>query len=219
MKPVIIFGTGSYAQVAKVYLDADSPRQVVAFTVHDAYINEKTLLGIPVMPYERILETYPPDDVDMLVAMGASNMNQHRKTIYLACKEQGYQFIRYINSKAIQWGEVEVGENSFIFEANVLQPFVTIGDNTVLWSGNHIGHHSTIGNHVFITSHAVISGHVNIGDNCFVGVNATVVDGIAIAEYSLIGAGAFVTKNTESYGAYLGQRANKADRKSTEFKI
>ncbi len=219
MKPVVIFGLGSYAQVAKVYLEADSPHQVTAFTAHGEYIQSDSLWGAPVIPFEEILETHSPDDYQMLVAMGAAEMNQRRANIYQTCKSMGYEFISYVNSKAIQWGEVQVGENSFIFEANVLQPFVSIGNNTVLWSGNHIGHHSTIGNHVFIASHAVISGHCKIDDNCFVGVNATFVDGITIAPYTLVGAGAFITKNTESEGAYIGQRAEKAKRKSKEFKL
>ena len=158
MKPVIIFGLGSYAQVAQVYLTQDSPYEVVAFTVNEAYITAPTLLGKPVIAFERLLETHPPDDYRMLVAMGAGNMNNARKQVYETCKQMGYEFVSYINSKAMQWGEIEIGENTFIFEANVIQPFVKIGNNTVLWSGNHIGHHSTIGDHVFIASHAVISG-------------------------------------------------------------
>ena len=66
-----------------------------------------------------------------------------------------------MSSDAYLVTEVEIGENCFIFEANVIQPFVRIGDNVVMWSGNHIGHDSTIGSHCFIASHAVISGNVD----------------------------------------------------------
>ena len=65
-----------------------------------------------------------------------------------------------------------VGENSFILEANTLQPFVNIGNDVVLWSGNHIGHHSIISDHVFFTSHVVLSGNCVVGSNCFLGVNS-----------------------------------------------
>ena len=90
-----------------------------------------------------------------------------------------------------------VGENTFIFEANVIQPFVKIGDNVVMWSGNHIGHHTHIASHCFIASHAVISGHVTIGESCFIGVNATLRDGIDIAPRCVIGAGAVVLADQE----------------------
>jgi len=91
---------------------------------------------------------------------------------------------------------LQVGENSFVMEANVIQPFASIGDNTILWSGNHIGHHARIGDHCFLASHIVVSGGVEIGDHCFIGVNATLRDGIKIAPRCLIGAGALITKNT-----------------------
>ena len=119
----------------------------------------------------------------------------------------------------MHYGINEIGENTFIFEANVIQPFVKIGNNTVLWSGNHVGHDVTIGDNVFIASHAVISGNVTIGDNCFVGVNATFVNDIAIAPYTLVGAGAFITQNTKTRGAYIGARAEKSKRESSEFKL
>ncbi|NWF70889.1 MAG: acetyltransferase [Chloroflexi bacterium] len=219
MKPVVIFGLGSYARVAKVYLEKDSPHTVAAFTADTAYIKENELLGKPVVAFEQLTTTHPPTAYQLLVAIGASKMNDNRTRIYQQCKALGYEFITYVNSKAVMWGEVEIGENTFIFEQNVIQPFVKIGSNTVLWSGNHIGHDSTIGSNVFIASHAVVSGHCVIGDNSFLGVNATLIDGLKIAPYTLIGAGAFMTRHTQPNSAYIGARAELSQRTSQEFNI
>lgn len=219
MKPVVIFGLGSYARVAKVYLEADSDYRVVAFTANAQYIKEETLLGVPVVPFETLDQTHPPDNYTMLVAMGASGMNTHRAQIYQQCKLMNYDFVRYVNSTVKLWGEVEIGENTFIFENNVIQPFVKISDNTVLWSGNHIGHDSTIGNHVFITSHVVISGHCTIGDHCFLGVNATLIDQVTLAPYTLVGAGALITRDTDEKSAHIGTRATIAGRSSLDFNL
>ena len=38
-KPVVIFGIGSFAQVAAVYLDRDSSREVVGYTVDGQYVD------------------------------------------------------------------------------------------------------------------------------------------------------------------------------------
>jgi len=218
-KPVVIFGLGSYAQVAQVYLEADSPHEITAFTANEKYIEQRSLNSKPVVPFESLTRTYPPEDYSLLVAIGPGKLNDRRTDVYQECKALGYAFISYVNSKAIQWGEVSVGENTFIFENNVLQPFVEIGSNTVLWSGNHIGHHTKIGDNCFITSHAVISGHVTLGNNCFVGVNATLVDNITVASYTLVGAGAMITKDTSEESAYVGQRAEKLDRSSRTFRL
>ncbi len=204
---IIMFGTGAFAQVAYIYFTKDSPYNVIAFTVHSDHIKEKRLFDLPVIPFENIEELYPPEKYKMFVAIGYSNLNKLRAKIYYEAKEKGYELVTYINSKAIYWDELEIGDNCFIFENNVIQPFVKIGNNVIIWSGNHIGHHSTIGNHCFISSHVVISGFSRIGDYCFIGVNATIVDDIKITKECIIGAGALIVKDIEKSGVYIGQPA------------
>ena len=218
MKPVVIFGLGDLARMARVYLTKDSPYDVAAFTANEEYITEPDLLGKPVVPFENLLQSHPPDQYKMLVAVGYSRVNKARAAVYEQCKGLGYELISYINSRATDWGEIEVGDNTFIFEENVIQPFVRIGSNTVLWSGNHIGHDSSIGDHVFIASHVVISGNCTIGDYCFMGVNATVADGVTIAPHCVIGAGALITRDTEPEGVYKGVKAEMAGFKSSEMR-
>jgi sugar O-acyltransferase (sialic acid O-acetyltransferase NeuD family) len=216
-KPVVIFGIGDYARIAAHYLNVDSPRQVAAFTVHGSYIDGNELRGLPVVPYEELADTHPPSDYSMLVAIGFSRVNQARAEIYGECKRMGYELISYINSRAAQWGEIEVGDNTFIFEENVIQPFVTIGSDVVLWSGNHIGHDARIGDHCFIASHAVVSGNVEIGDYCFVGVNATFRDGVKVAPRCVIGASALIMKDTEEGAVHAVRGTDARDVKSWDL--
>jgi sugar O-acyltransferase (sialic acid O-acetyltransferase NeuD family) len=217
MKPVVIFGTGDYARIAYVYLTRDSPHTVAAFTVHERHMTGTKMLGVPVVQFETLLEQYPPGRFSMLVAIGFSKVNRARAGVYEECKRLGYDFVTYVSTKATHWGQIEVGENSFVFEANVLQPFVRIGNNCVLWSGNHIGHDTVIGDHVFIASHAVISGNCRIGDYCFVGVNATFRDGIEVPEACVIGAGALVMKPPEAEAVLAVRGTAPFPRKSSEI--
>jgi sugar O-acyltransferase (sialic acid O-acetyltransferase NeuD family) len=218
LSSVVLFGVGDFAQVAARYLRLDSPHEVVAFTVHERFIEGRELLDLPVVPYERIEESHPPSECAMFVAVGFSRVNKMRREIYEGCKDRGYELISYVNSKAIHWGELELGDNCFVFEANVIQPFVRIGSNVILWSGNHIGHHTQIGDHCFIASHVVISGGVTIGEETFVGVNATFRDGVSIAPRCVIGAGALIMKDTEEGGVYAVQGTEPRTTKSWELK-
>jgi sugar O-acyltransferase (sialic acid O-acetyltransferase NeuD family) len=202
LRKVVIFGTGDFAQVAKVYLAADSPHEVVAFTAHDARITDRSLLGLPVVPFERLTDSHPPDDFALYVAVGFRGVNHARQEVYDACKSLGYSLVTYVNSKAVLWGQVEIGDNCFVFESNVIQPFVKIGNNVILWSGNHVGHHSTIGDHCFIASHAVISGGVVIGPHSFVGVNCTIRDHVKVGDHCVLGAGSLILADTEPFGVY-----------------
>jgi sugar O-acyltransferase (sialic acid O-acetyltransferase NeuD family) len=145
---------------------------------------------------------FPPAEYDMFVAVGYGKMNRIRTEKVAAAKAHGYALARYASSKAVTWPDLTIGENTFVMEANVVQPFATIGANTIIWSGNHIGHHARIGDNCFLASHIVVSGSVEIGDNCFIGVNATLRDGIKVAPRCLIGAGALLTRDTKPDEVY-----------------
>ena len=218
-KKVVIFGVGDFAQVADVYLTEDSPHEVVAFTVNEQYIEAREVSGRPVVPFESLEERYPPGEFAMLVAIGFSGVNQARADVCGQCKERGYELISYVCSKATTWSDLDVGENTFVFEDNVIQPFVKIGNNVVLWSGNHIGHHVVIGDHCFITSHVVISGGVVIGERCFIGVNATIRDHITIAPSTVIGAGAIIMKDTDEEDVFIAPKTEKTGRKSSDLNM
>jgi sugar O-acyltransferase (sialic acid O-acetyltransferase NeuD family) len=218
MKRAVIFGTTDFAEIAYVYLTEDSPYRVDAFTVHEKYITSSKLLGLDVVPFEEIEDRFPASDYAIFVAIGFKRVNALRTEMYQQCKAKGYEMLSYVSTKVSHVGHLEIGDNTFIFENNVIQPFVKIGNNTILWSGNHIGHHSTIGNNCFIASHAVISGHVTIGDSCFIGVNATFRDGVKVAPGCVIGAGATILKDTVEKGVYRSVNTEPAPVKSDELR-
>lgn len=198
----MIFGTSIFAEVASFYLKHDSEFEVVAYTVNKENIDCNEFEGCPVIPFEEITEKYPPEKFDMFIAIAYQKINQIRAKIFSEAKNKGYNLISYVNSKVIKWGELDIGENCFIFENVVIQPFVKIGNNVIIWSGDHIGHHTSIEDHCFITSHVVISGNVNIGSYSFLGVNATIRDGIKIGKKNVIGAGAVILKDTKEGEVY-----------------
>lgn len=199
---IVIFGTGDFGKVAHFYLTHDSIHEVVAFTANDWAIKEKNLLNLPVVPFENIEKEFPSSKFGMFIAIPYSNLNKTRAKIFDEAKSKGYNLISYVNSKAIFWDGVKMGENCFILEGNVIQPFVEIGNDVIIWSGNHIGHHSKIGDHCFLASHVVISGKVTIDPFCFLGVNCTIRDGIHIGRECVIGAGAVILKDTKEKEVY-----------------
>jgi sugar O-acyltransferase (sialic acid O-acetyltransferase NeuD family) len=217
-KPVVIFGGGAFAQVAAVYLTKDSPREVIAYTVDGKYVTADTFAGLPMVAFEELLESHPPERVDLLVATGFRGVNAVRRGLFERCRQLGYGFVRYVSSKAFVMSDEPIGENTFVFEANVVQPFVAIGDDVVVWSGNHIGHHSCVEDHCFIASHAVVSGHVTIGESSFVGVNATLRDGISLGPSCVIGAGAVVLGDQPAGTVLRATEASRHPKSSWELR-
>lgn len=199
---VVIVGDGEFGQIAYEYLTHDSPHDVVGFSAERAFLVQKELYGLPVVPFEEIENHFPPGQFCLLIAVTYTQLNRVRARLYRAAKIRGYSLISYRSSRAFIWHNVQIGENCFIFENNVIQHHASIGNNVVLWSGNHIGHRARVGDHTYISSHAVISGYCEIGESCFFGVNSAVADGVKIADDCVIAAGTVVTRDTERGRVY-----------------
>ena len=217
MSKVIIFGIKDFAELAHYYLENDSDHEVVAFSVSKEFLpTKKKFKDLPIVPFENIESQYPPEEFCFFAPMAPSKMNSLRQLVYNQIKEKGYNMVSYVSSRAYVSNN-KIGENCFILEDNTLQPFTNIGNNVILWSGNHIGHHGEIKDHVFFTSHVVMSGHCHIEPRAFLGVNATLRDGITIGEGTFIAMGASITKSTEPWSVYTGDRAKKGAMRSDEL--
>ena len=209
MAKVIIFGIGQIAEIAFFYLKNDSEHEVVAFTVDSDFLKTDKFQNLPVISFEEIEKKYPPHDYKMFIPISYNKINKIRAKKFEEAKMKGYNFISYISSKATYYN-TPVGENCFIFENNVIQPYTKIGDNCILWSGNHIGHHTIIENHCFLASHVVVSGSVTVGEYSFVGVNATIRDNIKIGKRNVIGASSLILRDTDDNSVFSPRETDKS---------
>jgi len=215
-KNLIIIGEGELAEIAYEYFTHDSPYTVIAFSIEKDYLTKSELFDLPIIPFEELEKIYPPSKFVAFVAIAYSKLNRVRTRLYQKVKEKGYSLVSYVSSKAFVWHNVEIGENCFIFENNVIQYHVKIGNNVILWSGNHIGHRSQIHDNCFISSHVVISGSCDIGESSFLGVNSCLNDKIKIGNDCVIGSGAVIIKDTDPGKVYVGNPAKFISKSSYE---
>lgn len=208
-KPLIIISNGEIAEMAYQYFAYDSPREVAAFAVEREYVKDGELEGKPVIALDELPGRFPPQTYDAFVAIGDGQLNRLRRRLFDQAKTAGYRLASYVSSAAFVWRNVEIGENCFVLENNVLQPFTKLGDNVTLWSGNHIGHRSVIEDDVFMASHVVVSGFCRIGARSFLGVNAALAPHVSVAEDNFIGMSAVVTRSTGPDGVYQGHPAER----------
>ena len=211
---VVIVGAGEQGEIACEYFTRDSPHEVVAFAVERELMSAEEHAGLPVVPLEELRVRFPPSEFRAFVAISSTQLNRVRRRLFGSVKSQGYRCLSYVSSHAFVWHNVEIGENAFVFEDNVLQHRVRIGHNVVLWSGNHVGHRTTIGDDTFVSSHVVISGYCNIGSGCFLGVNSCLGDNLLVGDDCVIGAGAVLVKDAEDRRVYVGNPARALERDS-----
>lgn len=221
MKKVIIFGVGENAQLLKYYLENDvnykDEYKVVAFTLDKDYIKEEIFMGLPLIPFEEIEKYYTPKDFYCFVAVGYKNMNELRAKKLFQVKEKGFKTMNYISSKACTYNDLEIGENNFIMDSQVIQPFVKIGNNNVFYGGGVISHHSTIGNNCFFGAGVVIAGGTIIKDNCFIGVNSIISGKVTVEYKTFVSAGGRISKNTKQKGVYITETSKRYKIDSTEI--
>jgi sugar O-acyltransferase (sialic acid O-acetyltransferase NeuD family) len=217
-REIVIFGAGEIAELADFYFTHDSEFEVAGFTVDEAYLKQPEFRGRPVVPFERVAETFPPDRYGLFVAVSYSKINELRAAKVAAARSQGYSLVSYLSSRATVFPGLEVKDNCFILEDNTIQPFAQIGANVTLWSGNHIGHHSTVEDDVFIASHVVVSGGVRIGQGSFIGVNVTLRDHVTIGKKCVIGAGALVLEDQPDFSVVAPRGTERSAVPSTRLR-
>ena len=215
-KSVIVFGASTFASMAAFCLTHDSQWTVKAFTVDKKYLTKSMHEGLPVVPFEDLLNDYPPDTAKLLLSIGYTRINGLRMERFQQATESGYELISYISSRASVWPNQCFGKNCLVFGNAIIQPFATIEDNVIILSGAHVSHHCVIGKHSFISAEATFGGNVTVGERCFIGLGAVIRDGLSIAERSFIGAGAVVIADTEPGGVYVGNPARRIMKSSLE---
>lgn len=203
---VVVFGAGSLAQVVDHHLRGDSLYEVVAFTVTRDRLAAERFLGRPLVPFEQVVEHYPPSEHGMFVAVGYDRMNRVRSRFYDEAKAKGYRLPGYVSSTALV-DAASLGDNCLILAGAIVEPFATIGNDVIVWSGAHVCHHSSVGDHSFVGPGVAVASYTSVGRRCFLGVHATVRDSINVADDCLIGAGANVLRDTTPGQVLLGAAA------------
>lgn len=212
----VLFGTTPLASLAAFHLRNDGGREVVAWTVDREFKGSDEYEQRPVVPFDALSQTFPPDRNELMLPLGYTGMNSFRADRLLRAKRMGYRIGHYVSPQARVWPGLELRENLFIFENAILQAYTQVGENVLLRAGVNLGHHSLVGSHTFIASGAVTGGNVIIGQYCFIGLGAVLRDGVRIGDRCFIGAGAVVIADTEPDGVYVGNPARRLAKRSHE---
>lgn len=205
-RPLVIFGTGELAQLAHFYFTHDAGREVAAFCVDQARLpapSEARFQDLPLLAYETLHETCPPQSHEVFVAIGYTQLNAARAQRCAALRERGYSLASYVSSRASVWPDLSLGGNCMIMEGNLLQPFVTLGEGVIMFAGSTVSHHVRVGDHCFIGSEATLCGGVQVGDRTFLGAACTVREHLTIGSDCLIGAGSLVLKDVPAGSGLL----------------
>jgi len=219
LEKLILFGNGQVASNSYSRFTHDTDYEVAAFTVDSSYIKEKTLFGLPVVPFENIEKIFPPGEYKMNVSISFRGVNKLRANKYFQAKNKGYSFVNCISKSSQIWPDTKIGQNCQIGSNCVISPFAEIGDNVSIGSGSIIEHHTVIKDHCFLSDSVTIGGSVIIEPYCFLGAGSIVRDRVMVLKACVIGAGAVILQNTEEKGVYMAHPAERLPITSDDLKL
>ena len=212
---LIIYGNGKIAKVVYEYVKNEF--DIICFTVPSKLITATDMKGLPIYPFEKIVNLFEPASHKMIIAVGYHQMNTIRDQRYLKLKAMGYKFINYIHPSVHRHDDLIIGEGNIILDNVSIQPGVRIGNNNFIWSNSVIAHECSIENSCWIASGTVIGGSTEIRSGCFLGINASIGHNIIVNNNNFLGANTLITKSTDINAVYLMNDSQKIRLDSQRF--
>jgi sugar O-acyltransferase (sialic acid O-acetyltransferase NeuD family) len=207
-RPIVLYGNGKLAELVLQAFAGDERYRFCAVTADRSFIAAADFRGLPLLPFETLAASYPPEAVDLLVAVGYRRMRARRE-MFDRAKAAGYRLANCVARGARVYPDLVLGENNIISDLAYVGPNSRLGSNNVVRPQTYLGHDVVVGDHAFVASGVSIGGDCRIGSLSFVGLGATITDGRTIADECLIGAGALVVGDTLPCGCYLGHPAKR----------
>ncbi|NJY63960.1 acetyltransferase [Salinimicrobium sp. CDJ15-81-2] len=203
-KKLIIYGMGRFAEYVRYVFDQDSSYKVEGFCIERSYSNDEEFDGLPLYVFENLEFTFSTEEIFLFIAVGENSL---RQKFFEQGLKKGFSMATYVSSKAETWPNLIIGQNCFIGEGSIIQPFVRIGNNSIHF-GSRIGHHSSVMDHTLLSG-TTIGGNTRIGEGSYLGLNSTVQQNIHIGSKNIIGMNVSIEENTAENSVYTHKGSQK----------
>lgn len=197
-KLLIVIGSGGHASVIADIL-LNQGRTIVATVSPDEIKDNSPLKGIKrLMTDASLLDTYSPEEFDLVNGLGALPGNTLRTNLFDYFSNYGYKFQSVIAPSAIIAGGVKLEGGVQVMHGAIIQTNASIAKNCIVNSGSIVEHDCVIGAHNHIAPGATLSGGVITGDQVHIGTGASIIQSIKIGERSVIGAGCTIIRDVKA---------------------
>ena len=217
MIKLVLAGNTATAEILLAYLQNDIRYEVVGATVDDKFVADATIDGVACVGLSQLCKTFSPESCRVLMAVGYSDLNRVRESLFVRLKEMGYTIETYVHPDARVYSKLPLGEGSIVLPGTVIEPHARVGANTLVWCNVTLAHHSIIEDNCWIASGTVVAGKATVSRNSFVGVNATVVNEVCVGSYNVIGASSLISRNTKPDSIHLARSAEPLRFSSEEY--
>lgn len=216
-RKIFIVGASTLAAILHEEFIVSQGEDFGGFVADDPAKHEsRSFNGHPIVSFEYLRsEIY--SKIELLMGVGYSGLNGHRKRLFEALSADGFNFGTRIHPTAYVSNSASVGQGSIIMAGSVVEPGAIVRDNSFIGSNCTVAHDSEIGSHCWLASGSVIAGNCSIGDRTFVGVKSAITDNVRVGAKSFLGAGAIIARDTAEGSVWLSRGAEKIRFSSEEY--
>ena len=188
-KPVLLLGLGGHAKVLINILRLCG-REIKGALSQDS-VGTK-VMDVPVIGNDDELDTYEPNDIELVNALGHLPNNNKREILFKLGKQRGFTFTSVIHPSVIVAEDVKLGEGVQVMAGVILEPAIDIGRDSIINTSVSINHDAKIGQHTHLAPGVLVCGNAYIGDGVFIGSSSSVMPGIIIEDNVFIKANSLV---------------------------
>ena len=160
----------------------------------DASIEEKYILGYPVLGGDDMIPNLIADNVFFLLTVGQIKNYSIRNKIGLALEKNKAQLAKVISPLAYVSPHAKIEEGTIVMHQSFVNAGAEIGKHCIINTKANIEHGVIVEDFCHISTGAIVNGDSIIKKGTFVGSNATISNSITVKEYSVISAGKFIKK-------------------------
>lgn len=195
-RAVIVIGAGGHARVVADALLC-SGDDVLGFTDADASLWGRTLLGLPVLGGDELLERHDARAVALVNGLGMIDARSAtlRRRVQEGLTSRGWTFLAVHHPSAIVSPHARLASDVQVLAGAVVQTGASVGAGTIINTRAVIEHDVAVGDWSHVAPGAVVCGDVRIGGSTHVGAGATVRQGLSVGARCLIGIGAAVVSD------------------------
>lgn len=202
-RPLLVLGAGGHARVLIDALLA-SGRIIAGIVDHDPHLVGTSLLGVPVIGGDEVVDQFPPHEILLVNGIGSVRTPDVRQDVYQRMKEAGYSFATVLHPSAVIAPDVELGEGAQVMAGAIVQTGTRIGYNSIVNTRASVDHDCRIGDHTHVAPGVTVSGGVTVGAMSHIGTAATIIQGVTIGAKAIVGAGALVLSDVPSQVTVVG---------------
>jgi sugar O-acyltransferase (sialic acid O-acetyltransferase NeuD family) len=218
MQPLIILGSGGYAQEVLWIVDelntagAVGPRwNFLGFVDPQRPLRKgRRLYDRPVLGGWEALEELPRE---LYFACGIGAPEVRRKECTEA-ERRGLRPATLVFPGIVRASHVLIGEGTVVGAGAILAPHARLGRHCALNLHATVGHDTRVGDFSVLCPGAQVLGGAQLGEGVFIGTNATVLQGRSVGDGATLGANSFLITDLDPGQSAIGVPASPFSRAS-----